>query len=175
MRIGLDTQPRHRKRDGYHSRETAQPFKIIPAAEPVTWPHSFYMTPDISALHNELNSVASRVSLPLGSMLFRCGDPVSGIYLIRSGAVTMYLDAPAETHIAKALGPGDIAGLPAALTGVYSLSARVTADAELGFISADEVTALLERSPHLCLLAARSMSDEIARTRSGIRNTLTAE
>jgi CRP/FNR family transcriptional regulator, anaerobic regulatory protein len=132
------------------------------------------MTLDISALQNELDRVASRVSLPCGTLLFRCGDPVSGIYLIRNGVVTMYLDTPAETHIAKALGPGDIAGLPAALTGVYSLSARVTADAELGFIAASEVAALLERSPHLCLLAARAMSDEIARMRLGIRNTLTA-
>jgi CRP/FNR family transcriptional regulator, anaerobic regulatory protein len=133
------------------------------------------MTLDISALHNELDCVASRLSLPCGTLLFRCGDPVSGIYLIRSGAVTMYLDVPAESHIAKALGPGEIAGLPAALTGVYSLSARVTADSELGFIAAAEVAALLERSPHLCLLAARAMSDEIARTRSGIRNTLTRD
>jgi len=132
------------------------------------------MTLDISALHNELEGVASSLSLPCGTMLFRCGDPVSGIYLIRSGAVTMYLDAPAETHIARALEPGEIAGLPAALTGVYSLSARVTADAELGFIPAPVVAALLERSPHLCLLAARAMSAEIARMRSGIRDTRTA-
>lgn len=132
------------------------------------------MTPDISALHHELDCVASSVSLPCGTLLFRCGDPVTGIYLIRRGAVTMYLDASAESHMAKVLGPGEVAGLPAALTGVYSLSARVTADADLGFIPASDVAALLERSPHLCLLAARAMSDEIARTRSGIRNTLVA-
>jgi len=133
------------------------------------------MTLDITALHHELDGAATGVSLPCGSLLFRCGDPVSGIYLIRSGAVTMYLDAPAESHIAKVLGPGELAGLPAALTGVYSLSARVTADAELGFIPAGEVAALLERSPHLCLLAARAMSDEIARMRSGIRDTLVSD
>jgi CRP-like cAMP-binding protein len=132
------------------------------------------MIPDISALHNELDRVASSDTLSCGSLLFRCGDPVFGIYLIRRGAVTMYLDAPAETHIAKALGPGEIAGLPAALTGIYSLSARVTADAELGFIPASEVASLLERSPHLCLLAARAMSEEIARMRSGLRDTLVA-
>jgi CRP-like cAMP-binding protein len=133
------------------------------------------MTLDVSALHNELDDLASTtISLPCGSMLFRCGEPVSGIYLIRKGAVTMYLDPGAQTHIAKALGPGEIAGLPAALTGIYSLSARVTADAELGFIPAPQVASLLERSPHLCLLAARAMSDEIARTRTGIRNTLIA-
>jgi CRP-like cAMP-binding protein len=132
------------------------------------------MTVDLSALLNELDGVASNVSMPCGALLFRCGEPVSGIYLIRSGAVTMYLDPGAQTHITKTLGPGEIAGLPAALTGAYSLSARVTADAMLGFIAAPDVASLLERSPHLCLLAARAMSDEIARTRSGLRDTMLA-
>jgi CRP-like cAMP-binding protein len=130
------------------------------------------MTVEISVLHDELDRLASRVSMPSGTLLFRCGDPVSGIFVIRSGAVNMYLDSGAHTHLAKTLGPGEVAGLPAALTGVYSLSAQVAEDAELGFIPAPVVSALLERSPHLCLVAARAMSDEIARTRSGIRETL---
>jgi CRP-like cAMP-binding protein len=132
------------------------------------------MTLDLSALHNELDGIASSVSMPCGTLLFRCGDPVFGIYLIRRGAITMYLDTEAQTHIAKWLGPGEIAGLPAALTGTYSLSARVTAEADLGFIAGAEVARLLERSPSLCILAARAMSDEIARMRSGIRDTLKA-
>lgn len=130
------------------------------------------MTVDISVLHDELDRLASGVSMPSGTLLFRCGDPVSGIFVIRSGTVNMYLDSGVHTHLAKTLGPGEIAGLPAALTGVYSLSAQVAEDAVLGFIPAPVVSALLERSPHLCLLAARAMSDEIARTRSGMRETL---
>lgn len=130
------------------------------------------MTVNISVLHDELDRLASNVSMPSGTLLFRCGDPVSGIFIIRSGAVNMFLDTGAKTHLAKTLGPGEVAGLPAALTGVYSLSAQVAEDAELGFIPAPVVSALLERSPHLCLIAARAMSDEIARTRSGIRETL---
>jgi CRP-like cAMP-binding protein len=109
--------------------------------------------------------------MPSGTILFRCGEPVSGIFVIRSGAISMYLDANARTHFSKMLGPGEIAGLPAALTGTYSLSAQVLEDAELGFIAAPKVAALLERSPSLCLVAARAMSDEIARMRSGLRET----
>lgn len=130
------------------------------------------MTVDISVLHDELDRVATHIAMPSGTLLFRCGDPVSGIFIVRSGAINMYLDSGAHTLLAKTLGPGDVAGLPAALTGIYSLSAQVSEDADLGFIPAPVVAALLERSPHLCLVAARAMSDEIARTRSGLRETL---
>jgi CRP-like cAMP-binding protein len=120
----------------------------------------------------ELERMASSVSMPSGTILFRCGDPVSGVFVIRSGVVSMFMDSSTEVFVAKTLGPGEIAGLPAALTGTYSLSAQVSEDAELGFIPAVRVAALLERSPNLCLIAARAMSDEIARMRSRLRDGL---
>jgi CRP-like cAMP-binding protein len=129
------------------------------------------MTLDLTALNFELNRLASTVFLAGGSLLFRCGDPVSGIFLIRSGAVNLYLASGGQFQFSKTIGPGEIVGLPAALTGTYSVSAQVLEDAELGFIPAPQVAALLERSPSLCLLAARVMSEEIARMRSGLRET----
>ncbi|HKO13223.1 MAG TPA: Crp/Fnr family transcriptional regulator [Acidobacteriaceae bacterium] len=130
------------------------------------------MSSEIKELNAELDRIASAVAMPSGTLLFRCGDPVSGVFVIHRGAVTMYIEAPGSPWLTKTLGPGDIAGLPAALTGTYSLSARVSEDAELGFISASQVSALLERSPHLCLVAARTMSDEIARMRAGLRDAI---
>jgi CRP-like cAMP-binding protein len=129
------------------------------------------MGTDFFELNVELDRMASKVAMPAGTVLFRCGDPVSGVFIIRSGVVSMFLDAKSQVPITRTLGPGEIAGLPAALTGTYSLSAQVVEDAEVGFIPADRVSALLERSPHLCLIAARAMSDEIARMRSGLRDT----
>jgi len=129
------------------------------------------MGADIFELNSELDRIASKIAMPAGTVLFRCGDPVSGVFIIRSGVVSMFLDAQSQVPIARTLGAGEIAGLPAALTGTYSLSARVLEDAEVGFIAADLVSALLERSPHLCLIAARAMSEEIARMRSGLRDT----
>lgn len=131
------------------------------------------MSVETQELNSELDRIASLVSMPGGTLLFRCGDPVAGVFVIHRGAVTLFVDTPTKSPwLAKTLGPGEIAGLPAALTGTYSLSARVAEDAELGFIPAGEVSALLERSPHLCLIAARAMSDEIARMRSGLRDSL---
>lgn len=131
------------------------------------------MSVETIELNSELDRISSIVSMPGGTLLFRCGDPVSGVFVIHRGTVTLFVDAPSKSPwLAKTLGPGEIAGLPAALTGMYSLSARVAEDAELGFIPASQVSALLERSPHLCLVAARAMSDEIARMRAGLRDSL---
>ena len=127
---------------------------------------------ELFQLSAELEILASTVRMPSGAMLFRCGDPVTGVFLIRSGNVLLYFDEQTQPILHKTMGPGEIAGLPAALTGTYSLSAQVVEDAELGFVPADRVAALLERSPQMCMIAARAMSDEIARMRSGLKDAV---
>jgi CRP-like cAMP-binding protein len=101
--------------------------------------------------------------------LFHCGDPISGVFVIRKGAVTMSVDAPDAVYPPRTIGPGEIAGLPATLNGHYSLTAKVTEDAEVGFVPGGKVTEILECSPRLCMLAMRAMSEEIARVRSALR------
>lgn len=128
------------------------------------------MSGEFSELSVALDRVAFPVSRPAGAILFHCGDPVSGVYLIRKGAVSMSLDAHTSIYPPKTLGPGEIAGLPATLTGTYSLSAEVAEDAELGFIPSGRVAELLEASPRLCLLAMRIISGEIARIRSALKD-----
>jgi CRP-like cAMP-binding protein len=130
------------------------------------------MSKDLVELAAELDRAASKVSLREGTPLFRRGDPVSGVFIIRKGAVRMSLDnSAAQLFPPVTLGPGEIAGLPATLTGTYSLSAEVVEPAELGFIPADRVMDLLECNPRLCLLATRFIGREIARMRSALRET----
>jgi CRP-like cAMP-binding protein len=81
------------------------------------------------------------------------------------------VDSENNIYPPRTLGPGEIAGLPATLTGHYSLTARVTEDAELGFIPGPRVTEILQLSPHLCMMAMRLMSEEIARVRTALRET----
>lgn len=128
------------------------------------------MYSDIAELKSELDRIAASVSMPVGTVLFRCGDPASGVFLVRKGRICMALDTPDGIFSPRTVGPGEILGLPAALTGHYSLSARVEEDAELGYIAAPRVNELLELSPRLCLLATRVMSDEIARMRAALRD-----
>jgi CRP-like cAMP-binding protein len=128
------------------------------------------MNNDLAELKSELERLASSLSLPAGAVLFRCGDPASGVFLIRKGSVRMSLDSATEVFPERRLGPGEIVGLPATLTGHYSLSARIAEEAELGYIPAPLVTSLLECSPRLCLMATRVMSAEIARMRLALRD-----
>jgi CRP-like cAMP-binding protein len=120
-------------------------------------------------LHAVLNPLASPIRVLAGQYLFHCGDPVSGVFLIRSGAVLMDLDSASHAFPPRMLGPGEIAGLPATLTGTYSLSALVAEDAELGFLPAQRVSELLETSPRICLLAMTMISEEVARMRSALK------
>ena len=131
-----------------------------------------YMTGEIAEIFAELDRIASHVSTPKDTVLFRCGERVSGIFIIYSGTVLMSLDGADDVFPPRRLGPGEIVGLPATLTGNYSLSAQTTEDAELGFIAAPRVNDLFECSPRLCLLAMRVIGAEIAKTRAALRDCL---
>lgn len=133
------------------------------------------MSNEFSQLSTELNRAASNLTLRKGTALFHCGDPLSGVFVIRKGAVTLTVEGQHPIYPPRTLGPGDIAGLPATLTGHYSLSAHVTEDTELGFIPGPKVTAMLEGSPQLCMIAMRLMSDEIARVRTALKDTPSLE
>jgi CRP-like cAMP-binding protein len=128
------------------------------------------MPKEIAELAAELDRAASSVSLRKGTPLFHVGEPVSGVFVVRKGAVVMSLDGPNDIFPPKTLGPGEIAGLPAALTGTYSLSARTVEDSVLGFVPGRKVTEILECYPRLSLVAMRLMSEEIARVRSALRD-----
>lgn len=129
------------------------------------------MPNDFSELAAELDRVASNLSVRKGTALFRTGDVLSGIFVVRSGAVSLSLDRENSFYPPRILGPGEIAGLPATLTGHYSLTATVSEDAELGFVPGPTVTQMLEASPRLCMIAMRLMSDEIARARTALKET----
>ncbi len=119
-----------------------------------------------SDLFKEFDSVAFDLSLPQGSVLFRRGDPASAVYVLRTGKVAfVWSDShgihPMDTHTA-----GSIIGLPAALNGEYSITARAVEDSELGFIPVPKVMELLECNPRLMQAATKLLGQEVARMRS---------
>lgn len=129
------------------------------------------MSKEFSELAAELDRVASKVSLRKGTALFHRGDILSGVFIVRKGAVTMSVDSENSIYPPRTIGPGEIAGLPATLTGHYSLTAHVTEDSELGFIAGPQVSQMLECSPRLCMIAMRLMSEEISRVRAALKET----
>lgn len=130
------------------------------------------MPSDSSELITELNRIASGISKDGGTILFRSGDPVSGVFIVRRGAVRLSLGVPSDLYPPRTLGPGEIAGLPATLTGNYSLTAEVVGPhAELGYVPSHDVSALLEGSPRLCFMAMHLISEEISRARAALKET----
>jgi CRP-like cAMP-binding protein len=117
-------------------------------------------------LQAELERMAVIVFKPKGTILFRRGDDVAGLFLIRSGRVSLGLDCETSVYPTRILGPGAIAGLPATVSGnPYSLTAEVVDDSELAFVPRDAVLECLHSDPILCFQAMEMLSGEI----SGIR------
>lgn len=119
-------------------------------------------------LFDELNRLASRTFAPAGTILFRRDEPSRSVYVVHSGKIALLWPDTEETTPMEVLVPGSIVGLPAAINGTYSATAKAIMDSELGAICADCLVELLGRDPALCRTAMRMMSLEIARMRSSI-------
>lgn len=110
-------------------------------------------------LQAEFERLATIVFKPKGTILFRRGDDVSGMFLIRNGRISLALDF----YPLRILGPGAITGLPATLSGnPYSLTAQVLEDSELAFVPRDSVLACLKNNPLLCFQVSQMLSEEIS-------------
>lgn len=129
---------------------------------PGSWIEAFLS----SELIATLDHIAVPASLPRGAILFRSGDPVSAVFIIRKGLVTLEWPVNRCSMHFELVGPGQIIGLPAALNGIYSVTARIAEDTELGYILSSWVTELLEGDARLCLAATKLVSAEVARVRS---------
>jgi CRP-like cAMP-binding protein len=105
-----------------------------------------------------------------GTILFRRGEPVSAVYLIRSGRLALEWLAGESVFQLHFAGPGEIVGLPAVLNGVYSLSARAAEETELGFVPYQWVLELIGHDARLSLEATRLVAREIARMRAAALN-----
>lgn len=87
-------------------------------------------------------------------------------YVVLSGNIALLWPDAEEAVPMEVLGPGSIIGLPAALNGTYSVTAKAIVDSEVGVISAARVLDLLECNPAFCRRAIRMMSREVAKLRS---------
>ena len=121
-------------------------------------------------LRAELESLATIVSKPKGTILFRRGDDASGVFLVRKGRVNLGLDFVSRVYPDRTLAAGAIAGLPATVSGnPYSLTAKVAEDSELAFVPRDAVVACLRSNPFLCFQVMYMLSGEISGIRSAFK------
>lgn len=98
------------------------------------------------------------------AVLFRRGDKASGMFVILSGRVS--LDLGVDSLLARSYGIGALVGLPSTITRqAYSMTATVTEDAELGFLSPDGLEALLGEYPNLYQPLLVILGEKVAESR----------
>lgn len=116
-------------------------------------------------LHMALEERCERVRKSRSTVLFRRGEKAFGMFLILKGTVSLDFGVDSSVGLANTYGPGALVGLPATLTGRdYSMTATVTDDAELGFLTARAVESLLREQPDLCQQLLTILSAKIAHT-----------
>jgi len=126
----------------------------------------FTASPQLEAAIKAAASVSEKKK---GTVLFRRGEPAIGIFLILTGRVTLRLEGQKSLYSARDLGRGAIVGLPGTLSGgFYSLTAEVSEDAELAFVSRPDFVVLLAADSSLCLEAMNLLGKEIASIRSAL-------
>jgi CRP/FNR family transcriptional regulator len=77
---------------------------------------------------------------PAHTVLFERGDPPQGVYLVISGKVELSLGTTVSRLLNRILGPGEIAGLPAAVSGEpYSLTATTRVACELLYVPRETI------------------------------------
>jgi CRP-like cAMP-binding protein len=116
-------------------------------------------------LHSALEQRGEKVRTPRTTVLFRRGEKAFGMFLIIQGTVSLDFGVDGSGALNSAHGPGALVGLPATLTGRnYSMTATVTNDAELRFISSQALKSLLREQPELCQQLLTILSAKIAQT-----------
>ena len=104
----------------------------------------------------ELASLASRtrtLSFPSGQPLFFEGDPCRGLHIIAAGRVRIFkMSSAGREHVLAVEGPGaSVAEVPVFDGGAYPASASAADDAEILFISREDLHALCRERPDISL------------------------
>jgi CRP/FNR family transcriptional regulator, cyclic AMP receptor protein len=116
-------------------------------------------------LHSALEQHCEKVRKPRTTVLFRRGQKAFGMFLVLSGTVRLDFGVDGSAALASTYGVGALVGLPATLTGRdYSMTATVTDDAELGFLTTQALDTLLRNHPEFCQQLLTILSVKIAHT-----------
>jgi CRP/FNR family cyclic AMP-dependent transcriptional regulator len=125
------------------------------------------------ALQKQLESVATLVRKPKGTVLFRTGQPCRGAFLIRSGRVELSLDGASHLYLTRVVGAGGLIGLPAAFSGEpYSLTAETKSVCDLDFIPREKLLDILRRNPRSGFEIVKLLSEEIFQMRKAAKRSL---
>lgn len=103
-------------------------------------------------------------------VLFRQGETPSGLYILRSGSVTLHMTSHAgDPLLSVAVPAGALLGLPGVIGNQpYSLTARAAKGAELGLVSREDFSAMMLAHPALSLKVLSVLASEVRSARAAI-------
>jgi len=123
-------------------------------------------------------AIADLVREPKGFVLFRQSEPAFGIFLVRSGSVSVRLDVKQGKPMWERIARSDsIVGLPATLAGSrYSLTAVTLEESELAFVNRKALIDLVKSDSDIgdergqWLIAGGSHENSFSNSRSSDEN-----
>ncbi len=127
-------------------------------------------------LETKLLGKARNITKQAGALLFNQGDEGTGVYILNKGRARLTLRSPdGKIHLEEIVGRGGLLGLPAAISGSpYSLSAEVLSDAELAFLTREELVGLMQSDVSLSLKLVELLSQEVRAMRDVIAGPASA-
>jgi CRP/FNR family transcriptional regulator, cyclic AMP receptor protein len=117
-----------------------------------------------------LEQRSARIVCDDDRILFRQGDAPTGLYVLRSGSVTLTMTSHAGEGLFSVVVPaGALLGLPGVVGGQpYSLTARAAKGAEVGFVSREAFSELMLSNPGLSLKLLSVLAAEVRSARNAI-------
>lgn len=123
---------------------------------------------------SELVQALEKHSLPFpcgkDCVLFRQGEPPTGLYILRAGKVTLSMDGTrGDTVMCVEIGAGSLLGLPGLLGDhPYSMTARAHEGAQVHYIGRAEFTALMQAAPQLAFKVLQVLAAEVRTARRAL-------
>jgi len=117
------------------------------------------------ALYEALERRCEIVRKRMSTVLFQRGEKAFGMFLVIRGAVRLDFGVDASTALGNICGPGALVGLPATLSGAnYSMTATVTEDSQVGFLTPQDLACLLREQPEMRQHFLTILSAKVAHT-----------
>jgi len=127
-------------------------------------PSAFVADPEL--LH-DLEPQTSQISFEQETILFEQGNPAAGLYILKSGPVTLRMESPANSNVLSLeASPGSLLGLPAVIGDVpYTLTATAHPGAVLGYLTRESFARIMSTDGQLALKVLRVMAAEVRSAR----------
>jgi CRP-like cAMP-binding protein len=138
-------------------------------------PHSpllYESVPD-GVLADEVLKRSKPFSVPGDRILFREGAPPNGIFVVRTGSVTLTKRLAGRKFLRARAEAGSLLGLPSTVSGSpYSMSAKACSCAEIEHLSCDSYRELMQVRSGLCIDVVKILANEVRAVRQALAEIL---